>query len=136
MSAEIAVQTALRARLIATPAVMQVVPPASILDAHKRPAPRPSILLGESLALRGSDIARRRELVTHTIHVYVEEPSTEGMKNIVAIIRDAILAARLDLAPAYHCADWDVVSTRSLRDPDGETSHGVVTVEVLAERLP
>ncbi|WP_299648572.1 DUF3168 domain-containing protein [uncultured Jannaschia sp.] len=136
MSADLAIQRALRARLVASPAVTALVPAASILDAHKRPAPRPGIILGDAQSVRVESIARNLETVTHTIHVWTEEPSTERCKGIAFAVRSAIEAARLDLGPDYHCADWDVTSARYLRDPDGVTAHGVLTVEVLAERVP
>ena len=135
MSADLAVQGALRARLVTSPAVAALVPPGAILDAHKRPAPRPGIVLGETQALRYESLSRRLETITHTIHIWTEEPSTEANKRIAFAVRGAIESARLDLAPNFHCADWDVVSTRHLRDPDGVTAHGVLTVQVLVERV-
>ena len=135
MSADLAIQRALRARLVTSPAVTALVPAASILDTHKRPAPRPGIILGDAQSVRSGSMARNWETVTHTIHVWTEEPSTEGCKRIAFAVRSAIEAVRLDLGPDYHCADWDVTSARYLRDPDGVTAHGVLTVEVLAERV-
>ena len=133
---ERAVQVAIRARLVATPAVVALVPAASILDRNQRPAPSPSIILGESQAVdEGDSIARNRARVYHTLHVWKREPSLEGVKVICAAIRSAIHAGRLDLGAGFHCADVRVSSMRQMRDPDGETSHGVVTVEALVEEL-
>ncbi|WP_035026600.1 DUF3168 domain-containing protein [Gemmobacter nectariphilus] len=133
---ERAVQVAIRARLVATPAVVALVPAASILDRNQRPAPSPSIVLGESQAVdEGDSIARNRARVYHTLHVWKREPSLEGVKVICAAIRMAIHAGRLDLGAGFHCADVRVSSMRQMRDPDGETSHGVVTVEALVEEL-
>lgn len=129
---ELAVQVAIRARLMATPAVTSLVPAASILDVNQRPSPSPSIMLGESQAVdEGTSLRRAHVRVYHTIHVWKQEPSLEGVKVICAAIRAAIHAGRLDLGPGLHCADALVSSMRQMRDPDGETSHGVVTVEVL-----
>lgn len=135
MSADAAVQRALRLRLVQSPAVAGLVPPGSILDAHRRPAPRPGIVLGEAQSVRAETIARRVERVTHTIHVWTEEPSTEGNKAIVGAMRAAIEGQRLDLGAEFHCVDHDVISTRTLRDPDGVTAHGIVTVQALVERV-
>ncbi|WP_323009833.1 DUF3168 domain-containing protein [Paracoccus sp. (in: a-proteobacteria)] len=133
---ERAVQVAIRARLVATPAVVTLVPAASILDRNQRPVPSPSIVLGESQAVdEGDSIARNRARVYHTLHVWKREPSLEGVKVICAAIRRAIHAGRLDLGAGFHCADVRVSSMRQMRDPDGETSHGVVTVEALVEEL-
>lgn len=137
MSAELAVQIAIRARLSGAAEVIALVPVDAILDVNKRPAPTPSIILGESQSIdEGDSIARTRERVFHTIHVWKREPSLEGVKVICAAVRRALRLGRLDLGPGYHAADVKVTSTRQMRDPDGETSHGVVVVEVLAQEVP
>jgi hypothetical protein len=129
---ERAVQIAIRARLAATPAVTSLVPATSILDVNQRPTPSPSIILGESQAVdEGTSLRRAHVRVFHTIHVWKQEPSLEGVKIICGEIRMAIHAGRLVLGTGLHCADALVSSMRQMRDPDGETSHGVVTVEVL-----
>lgn len=134
---DIAVQKAIRARLVATVAVTDLVPATSILDRNKTPAPSPSIILGETQSVdEGDSIARVRTRLYHTIHVWKVEPSREGVKQINAAIRSAIRAGRLDLGPGLHCADWRVSSMRVLSDPDGETSHGIVTVNLLVEEVP
>ena len=135
MSAALAVQRALRRRLVASPAVTALVPAGSILDTHKRPAPRPGIVLGEAQSVRADSIDRTLETVTHTLHVWTEEASTETSKRIAGAVRVAIESARLDLAPDHHCVDWDVTGTRFLRDPDGVTAHAVLTVGVLVQRV-
>lgn len=136
MSAELAVQVAIRARLLATAEVIALVPASAILDVNRRPAPTPSIILGESQSVdEGESIARTRERVFHTIHVWKREPSLEGVKVICGAVRRAIRLGRLDLGPGYHAVDVKVSSVRQMRDPDGETSHGVVVVEVLAQEV-
>lgn len=133
---ERAVQVAIRNRLVATAAVTALVPAASILDVNQRPSPSPSIILGESQAVdEGTSLRRAHVRVYHTIHVWKREPSLEGVKIICAAIRKAIHAGRLDLGTGLHCADALVSSMRQMRDPDGETSHGVVTVEVLVAEV-
>lgn len=132
MSADLALQVALRGRLVSTPAVTALVPAASILDRHQRPAPSPSIILGETQEVdEGTSLERAHSRVYHTLHVWLREPSTEGVKAITAAIKSAVRAGRLDLGAGYHCADQLVSGMRHLRDPDGETSHGVVTIEAL-----
>ena len=84
MSVDLESQKALRARFTTTAAILALVPASNILDSNQRPAPVPSIILGES-----------------------------------------------QTAEPYHCADLRVSSIRTLRDPDGEHSHGIVTVEAL-----
>lgn len=132
---DLAVQKAIRALLIADPAVIALVPAASILDRHQRPAPDPAIILGEAQVLdEGTSLARTHARVAHTLHVWKREPSLEGAKTILGAIRRA-LRSRLDLGQGLHAADTLVTSSRVLRDPDGETSHGVLTVEVLVAEV-
>ncbi|WP_297775612.1 DUF3168 domain-containing protein [uncultured Roseovarius sp.] len=136
MSVDLAVQIAIRTRLVTTQTVTDLVAATSILDRNKRPAPSPSIILGDVQVLdEGNSLARSRSRVYHTIHVWKVEPSREGVKAISGAIRTAIHSARLDLGPDFHCVDWRVSSMRALNDPDGETSHGIVTVDVLAEEV-
>ncbi|EAQ23229.1 DUF3168 domain-containing protein [Roseovarius sp. 217] len=136
MSVDLAVQIAIRARLVATSTVTNLVAAASILDRNKSPAPSPSIVLGDAHVVdEGNSLSRSRSRVYHTIHVWKVEPSREGVKAISAAIRTAIQSGRLDLGPSFHCVDWRVSSMRALSDPDGETSHGIVTVDVLADEV-
>ena len=136
MSADLAIQVAIRARLVATSAVTDLVPESNILDRNATPAPRPSIVIGEAQVVdEGRSIARTRERVFHTIHVWKTELSREGVKEIMAAARAAIRSARLDLGAEYHCVDWRVSSARAMSDPDGESSHGVMVVDVLAEEV-
>lgn len=138
MSVDLVVQKAIRARLVSTQAVTELVPAVSILDRNQRPAPSPSIVLGEVQLLdEGTSFQRTHTRVYHTLHVWKREVSLEGVKTICGAIRSAIQFGRLFLDPGYHAADVKVSSIRTIRDPDGETSHGIVTVEILvSEDLP
>jgi hypothetical protein len=134
--ASISVQKALRARLIATAAVTDLVPATSILDRNQRPAPDPSIILGEDQVVdSGISIQRNFVRVYSTIHIWKKEPSLAGVKAIVGAIRRALgRVARLDLAdPDFVCSDILIEQARFLRDPDGETSHGVLTLNALVQ---
>lgn len=132
MSVDLTVQKAVRARLVATQAVTDLVPAVSILDRSQRPAPSPSIILGEVQTVdEGTSFQRTHTRVYHTVHVWKREPSLEGIKAICGAIRSAIQFGRMFLDPGYHAADVKVSSIRTVRDPDGETSHGIVTIEVL-----
>lgn len=136
MTPDLALQKALRERLVATSAVTVLVPAAAILDVNQRPAPDPAIILGETQVLdEGDSIARTRHRIYHTIHVWKREPSLAGVKAIAGAIRAAVHSGRLVLDTGFHCADTRVSQTRFLRDPDGERSHGVVTVDALVEEL-
>ncbi|MFS8123770.1 DUF3168 domain-containing protein [Rhizobium sp. BR 250] len=136
MSAELALQKALRARLSSSGDVVALVPASSILDRNERPNPRPSIVIGEGQSVdEGESIARTLSRVYMDLHIWVQEPSTEVSKHIVGAVRKAINAANLQLDPGFHCADCRVRGSRFLRDPDGETSHAVLTVDALVQEV-
>lgn len=132
----LAVQKAIRARLTGTTAVTALVTASSILDRNERPAPDPSIILGEDQVVDpGMSIARDVVRVHSTIHIWKTEPSLEGVKTISSAIRKALKSARLALDAGLECGDCRVADTRFLRDPDGKTSHGIVTVETLVREF-
>ncbi len=137
MTPELALQKALRARLIGSAEVVALVPDASILDRHTRPNPDPSIIIGEGQSIDdGDSIARDRTRVVFDLHVWKKEPSTAGAKAIAGAIRSTIRSAPLVLGTGFHAVDCRVSSMRFLRDPDGETSHAVVTVEAIVQEVP
>jgi hypothetical protein len=132
MSADLALQKALRARLAATSAVTALVPATSILDRNERPVPVPSIILGDTQVLdEETSMTRAHQRIFHTLHVWKRETGTDGVKAICWEIRRAVHAGRLALEGGFHCADMRVQDIRILRDPDGVTTHGVVTVNAL-----
>lgn len=137
MSVSLAVQKAIRTRLVGTAAVTTLVPAASILDRNQRPAPDPSIILGEDQVIDpGISINRNVVEVHSTLHIWKTEPSLAGVKAIAGAVWKALKAGRLVLDAGYECGDCRVNDVRFLRDPDGETSHGVVTVQTLVSEVP
>jgi hypothetical protein len=136
MTPEIALQKAVRSRLIITPEILGFVPAANILDRNERPNPRPSIIIGEGMSRDdGDSIARNLTRVWMDLHIWIEEPSTEVSKAVAGAIRTAIRTAKPALEAGYHCVDCYVESARCLRDPDGETSHAVVTINAKVQEL-
>lgn len=134
MSVETAVQIGIRSRLVATSALTDLVPANNIRDRSQRPILDPSIILGEGLSLDGGDtIARNRFTVISTLHLWKVEESLSGVRGIAWAIRKAIDQGRLSLGPDFHCADCRVSSVRYVRDPDGKTAHGILTIETIAE---
>lgn len=131
MTADLIVQKAIRDRLIGTSSVTDLVPATAILDRNARPNPDPSIILGEGETYPGDDVGRHVLRIVSTMHVWKKEPSLAGVKAIAGAIRTAIHSQRLALETGFHCGDCRVSASRYVRDPDGETSHAVVTVETL-----
>jgi hypothetical protein len=134
MTPEIALQTAVRLRLTGTAQITALVPAANILDRNVYPIVDPSIIIGEGVS-RDDDgaIARNRTAIFMDLHIWKEEPSTAGVKLVAGLIRAAIKGERLALENSFHCIDARVSNARFLRDPDGVTSHAVVTIDALVE---
>lgn len=133
MNAHLALQKAMVAAFRSAPAVTALVPAANILDRNLRPFPTPSVIIGE--AEGGPDtgnVHRNRFEIFADVHVWVAEPSSEGNKRIMgALQRCLTLDPRPVLDDGLHLADWHVWRFRFLRDPSGDTSHGVMTVRAL-----
>lgn len=133
----LAVQKALRLRLISTPAVTALVPATSILDTNQRPVPNPAIIIGEDQIVDiGLTLKRDWVRAISTVHIWKKEPSLVGIKEIAGTIRRSIdRVRRLDLDdPDFVCSDCKIVGATFMRDPDGETSHGVVKIESLVQQ--
>ncbi|MBB3289907.1 MULTISPECIES: DUF3168 domain-containing protein [unclassified Rhizobium] len=136
MSADLALQKSIRTRLVETAALTMLVPASSILDRNQRPAPDPSIIIGEGQTIdEGDSVARKLQRVFMDLHVWKREPGLGGVKLIAATMRFTLAGRRLALGEGYSCADIRISNVRYLRDPDGETSHAVVTVSALVEEI-
>lgn len=136
MTPEIALQTAVRMRLVGTPAVEALVPAASILDRNERPVPDPSIIIGEGQSIdEGDSIARVLTRVYLDLHVWKKEPSTAGVKAIAGAVRTAVNVSNFAAVDGFHVTDCFVQTARFLRDPDGETSHAVITINAKVQEL-
>lgn len=137
MSAEIALQNAVRARLVQTASITEAVPAANILDRNERPNPRPSIIIGEGMSKdEGDSLARNLTRVWMDLHIWIKEPSTAGSKAVAGAIRAALKAGNLvSDQNEVHIVDAFVESARFVRDPDGETSHGIVTINAKVQEL-
>lgn len=137
MTPELALQKAVRARLAGTGALTSMVPASSILDRNERPAPSPSIVIGEGQSQdEGNSVSRTLTRVYLDLHIWKREPSTEGVKAIAGAIRKAIhVGPKLVLDAPFHCVDSYIEHVRFLRDRDGETSHAIVTVNALVQEV-
>lgn len=136
MSPELIVQTAIRSRLIERSYVTDLVPAGNIVDRHEWPPFNPSIVIGEDqLVDENALVSRRMSRIYSTLHVWKKEPSLVGVKIIAGAVRVAIASGRLSIDAPFHCVDSFVSSARYMRDPDGVTAHGVLTVETLIEEV-
>jgi hypothetical protein len=124
----LAMQAAIRARLVATGAVTSLVPATSILDKNSRPETFPSIIIGEGQTVPDEGLARRRHQVFADLHIWQKEAGLVGAKQIAGAIRDA-LADTFWNVTGLHVADLHIASSRFLRDPGGLHSHGIITLQ-------
>lgn len=132
MTLELAIQKAIYKRLTTTPEILALVPLKNILDRNQQPKADPLILLGsDQIVDDGSDVKRCNWRIYSTIDIWKIENGLTGTKAISGAIRQAIRNGKPELDTGYHCADWYVSTTRFLRDPDGEHSHGILTIESL-----
>ena len=127
----LALQTAVRSALIASPAVVTLVPAASIRAGSTRPDLFPMIILaGGSTAFLGR--AAGSQLVARAsidLHIWAIEDGADTARQIGG----AVLAALID-APAgaeFAFDDWQIGASIWMRDPQPELSlaHGVLTIE-------
>jgi hypothetical protein len=131
----LAVQKAIRLRLTATAAVTSLVPAASILDTNQRPAPDPSIIIGEDQIVDPGMMLDRSVVRIHsTLHIWKTETGLAGAKAIGGAVWDAIASSRLSLDAGLKCVDCRPTDMRFMRDPEGTMSHGVVTIETLVRK--
>jgi Protein of unknown function (DUF3168) len=127
MDPSLDMQKAIRARLIASPALVSVVPADNVLDHNSRPEVSPMISIGEGQSLLGPGIKRTRYEVYADLHIWTEEPGLASAKAIAGLIRDALRDGFWTLT-AHHVADAYIQTTRFLRDPDGKHGHGIITL--------
>ena len=127
----IALATAMRAVLIATPAVTDLVPADHIRAGSARPDRTPAIIIADgSTAFHGHDYtAQRAAWVFTDLHVWTLDAGQEAAKTIAFAVRNA-----LDKAPpadGFTIEDFKITRAVFPRDPDPRYGHGVLSVEAL-----
>ncbi|MYZ46459.1 DUF3168 domain-containing protein [Propylenella binzhouense] len=131
----LALQAAIRSRLVADPGVTALVAASAIVD-RGRPETFPSILIGiGSTSPAGLTLDRRHVNVVLDVHVWTRESALVDVKVIAEAVREALDAADSWILDGHRLVDLTLASARFMRDPAGEFGHGVVTIEALTERL-
>jgi hypothetical protein len=126
----LSLQSAMRGALISDAAMTALVPAANIYDRHARPEVFPCVVLGEAQEIADDMTLERHHFRLYpTIHVWSREPSLIAVKAIAYQVRKTLVSA----SHAWPFIDFRYENTRFLRDPDGVTSHGVVTFEALGQ---
>jgi hypothetical protein len=127
----LALQKAIRARLIDTPAVADIVPADNIIDGTARPENFPCVIIGDGqTVLEGATGWHRSIRVYSDIHVWAKGSGLEAVKMSAGTVWAAI-SDRL-IVPGFLIADGvKVTGTRYLRDPSGDVGHAIVSVEAV-----
>ena len=127
MSASLAFQQAARGILVANSDVTALVPAANILDANYEPECFPRLQIGEDQELPADDVVNRYTDLNSTFHIWTREPGLENAKAIAGAVRKALVLTSWTQG-CYVGIRTMFASARYLRDPDGQTAHGVITL--------
>lgn len=126
----LALQIAVRDRLIKTAALTATVPAERIFDRPTRPTDFPCVVMGEGqTVLEGFSYSVRSVRVYLDLHVWVNETGTENAKTIAGYAFDALAVD--PIVPGFMVNMFRATGIRTLRDPSGEHSHAVVSIEAL-----
>jgi hypothetical protein len=129
----LALQIAARTRLVTAPSVTDLVPAAQIFDGLARPEKFPCIIIGECLTIvEPITFARSHVRTTFDLHVWTKGAGLEATKILAGNVRQAL--KQRPAIDGLHVVDWQVTTTRFLRDP-AEIGHAIITVEALVQEL-
>lgn len=130
----LSLQKAIRARLVSSVQLIALVPATNIIDKNSRPEIFPCIILGEGQTISGDDLDRRRYSLAYDVHIFAKETGLTQTKAICGAMREA-LRDKFDYVDAFRIADVRISSTRFMRDPSGEHSHAVMTIEAEVQEI-
>jgi hypothetical protein len=127
----LSIQTAIRARLIDTPAVVSLVPADHIRAGSTQPDKTPAIIMSDGTTeLHGHDYtAQRAAWVYFDIHTWDLENGPDAAKHIAFAVQSA-LDKTLTIEGGF-LDEFRVVRTTFPRDPKAEVGHGVLSIEAL-----
>jgi hypothetical protein len=136
MSADGALEDAIRACLLADAGVLALVPAAHLMFRQGTRTPSPSIISGPSHALpMGQDnMGKTRVQVFQQWDVWKAEPSLHGVKEIMGAMVEALRVARPQLVGPWVFSDLNLGSQRSWFDPDGKHARGMVNLSAYVSR--
>lgn len=127
----LALQTALRAHLIADPAIIALVPADHIRSGSTRPDKLPTIVIGDGRNIMHGRAGGGQFVagVWLDLHVWAQEDGHDRAKTIGAAV-----ARRLINWPAtsdFELDEFKHIRTVWPRDPDPDYGHGVLSVEAV-----
>lgn len=104
-----------------------------IYDNPPNNPPFPYITIGPDDCLPSRAACYDGSEVTFQIDAWSRSPGFVEAKRIAEAVRVALTDAPLDLSPDYRLVDIALEASRTLRDPDGLTSHAVISFRALTE---
>lgn len=128
----LALQKAIRAKLIADGTVTGLVGANSIFDGRTRPDDFPCVIIGDGQSvLERITYTRKHARLYLDAHVWTNEAGLHDVKTIAGAVSNA-----LALAPEieeHKLIDFLISGTQFLRDPAKEYGHAVIKIEALVE---
>lgn len=124
----LALQKAIRERLIGWSDLTDIVPADAIIDRSGAPELERCIMLGDGQTV----FADYHSSAFADLHVWVKEPGLATSKQIAGAIIDAIDDERFQIEGLF-VSDLTVTGTRYMRDPGGVFSHGIVSVRAIVQ---
>ncbi len=127
----LALQTAIRAALIAAPAVLALVPADHIRSGSTRPDKTPAIIMSDGRTeLHGHDYTAQRAAWTSLeLHVWTLDAGPDAAKEIAFAVQSA-LDKTMTIEGGF-CDHFEVVRATFPRDPDPKYGHAVLSIEAL-----
>ncbi|WP_175577721.1 DUF3168 domain-containing protein [Mongoliimonas terrestris] len=133
--AAFALQKAVRAALVNSPAVSALVPASAIMDKGARPEVFPAIVFGLADTIAEDLTLNRNHFrVVLALHVWCREEGREQLYAILQAIQEA-LTQGIEIDD-FQLVDLPPASVRASHGASGDYSHGLVTVEALLEKRP
>ena len=129
--ATLAAQRIIVSTLRESAAVTALVPPLNIFDRSSRPEVFPCIVVGEAYAVGADTDCFEASEVYAEVHVWTAENGMSACKAIAGAVRRAM--KDIDRVHDGFRTSFNFESSRFLRDPDGEHSHGIVEFMALSE---
>lgn len=135
MNGLIEVQKAIRARLVATPAVTTLVTADNIVDGIGIPQAFPCIILGDDQAVnrlavigRPSSLRWVMDNLFVNLHLWTRGGGMIAVKELAAKVRHAL---HDELPVDSQEISLDMTTCRFLRDPDGVSCHAVLSYRAI-----
>lgn len=128
----LAIQRAIRARLIADPAVTALVPAERIFDGRWRTEQLPCIIIGEGNVLYSNEYETYHDEAYLDVHVWVREEGFELAKEITGVIRASLKQAPWT-AEGHIVCGVTVSKARFIRGKDAENAHAIISVDAIMQ---